>query len=910
MKSPSFSALFSPWRYGGVRPAAVLVLGLGLWGGLSLHLLRGQTTDLPGAAPEAIAPPEALPTPAAPTPAAAAIPAAAPTRAAAAAPRSAALGGLGDIGGGGSQGPIDISSSGNTTFGQTPAGRIATATGNVRIQTNDASIYCDRADYNVDTHEAELSGNVRIYRLDTSIVANHAIYNFDTKGVRALDFSGTRPPFAFSGVSGFSPGAGAQYNVRQGSFTTDDSSQPDYHLDAHRIRIYPDNRLIYVGATLFIGTTPVFYFPYFYQSLDQQSGFTISPGDSSEYGAYLLTGVTFPITEHLTGIARLDFRSMRGVGVGLNLEYKPNRKLPTPPNTSGLPAFASDENPAVAAAGSGQGSPENSPGSRTAARADGTDPTEPGYAATGEPLSRQIHANETIRLQTYFTHDDDSDLNRTSLERLPIDSNRYRVRLEGTSFITDDLFFKVDADKISDRYLMQDFYEGEFNRDPNPDNVIFATFYQPNFITTLTLRGQLNPFFDTTERLPELALDVPRLPLWQSGFYYEGENTVGYLKRTFDDQSSLPEYDALRIDTFHQITFPKTLFGWLSVVPRVGLRATYYSHSAPANDAANDLQTVSDSPVTGSLIDAGDITDGDYLGLRSAIKAFKPRGDIIRPVVDAGLEVSFKLSRVYDDVESRTFGLDEIQHVIQPYANFLEVEDFGVPSRDLLQFDRRVPSTQLQPIDFPQQTAIDSIDNETVVRMGVRNRLQTKRDALTFDWLEVDTFFQIGNDPNQRSNISDVFNQLTFRPVPWFTATVDSQLPIFNPHSGFTEIDSAVSFQATRNLDISISHRYLDNNPFFVNSSLLRLNVYYRLDDNWAASFSERYEFANGVLQAQSYTIYRDLTSFVGSLGLTVRDNNGVTDIGIALNFTLKGIPRVSLPAGFNVDSVSDQASQ
>ena len=872
MKSPFPSALFAPWRRGGVRAAVALALGLGLWGGLPLRALRGQTTALPAATP-----------------------ATAPTRTGAA-----------DLVEGGRQGPIDISSSGNTTFGQTPAGRIATATGNVRIQTNDASIYCDRADYNVDTHEAELTGNVRIYRLDTSVVANHAIYNFDTKGIRALDFSGTRPPFAFSGVSGFSPGAGAQYNVRQGSFTTDDSSQPDYHLDAHRIRIYPDNRLIYVGATLYIGTTPVFYFPYFYQSLDQQSGFTISPGDSSEYGAYLLTGVTFPITEHLTGLARLDFRSQRGVGVGLNLTYKPNRHPATPPGTSGLQPFASDDDPGVATIGSQESSPNNSPGSAQTT----ADSSQAGYAPTGEALSRQIHTNEQLQLLTYFTHDDEPTLNRTSLERLPIDSDRYRVKLEGTSFITDDLFFKVDADKLSDRYLLQDFYEGEFTRDPNPDNVLFATYYQPSFITTLTIRGQLNPFFDTTERLPELALDVPRLPLWGSGFFYEGENTAGYLKRTFDDQSSLPEYESLRLDTFHQFTYPKTFFDWLSVVPRVGFRATYYSQSAPANAAARNLQSAGDTPLVESPVDAGDATDGDYLELRDAIKQFKTRGDILRPVVDAGVEVSFKLSRVYDDIGNRTFGLDEIQHIIQPYANFLEIDDFGVPSQRLLQFDRRVPSTQLQPIDFPQQTAIDSIDNETVVRLGVRNRLQTKRDALTFDWLELDTFFQIGNDPNQRSNISNVFNQLTFRPVPWFTATVDAQIPIFTPHSGFTEIDSAVSFQTTRNLNISISHRYLDNNPFFVNSSLLRLNVYYRLDDNWAASFSERYEFASGVLQAQSYTVYRDLTSFVGSLGLTVRDNNGVTDIGIALNFTLKGIPRVSVPAGFDVDSVSNQATQ
>ena len=215
VKTPFLFALFSLRWWGGVRFAAVLALGLGLWGGPPLRALRGQTTALPAAASTAVSAPA----------------------------------GAADLGQSGRQGPIDISSSGNTTFGQTPAGRIATAIGSVRIQTNDASIYCDRADYNVDTHEAELTGNVRIYRLDTSIVANHAIYNFDTKGIRALDFSGTRPPFAFRGVSGFSPGAGAQYNVRQGSFTTDDSSQPDYHLDAHRIRIYPDNRLVYVGAT-------------------------------------------------------------------------------------------------------------------------------------------------------------------------------------------------------------------------------------------------------------------------------------------------------------------------------------------------------------------------------------------------------------------------------------------------------------------------------------------------------------------------------------------------------------------------------------------------------------------------------------------------------------------------------------
>ena len=90
-------------------------------------------------------------------------------------------------------------------------------------------------------------------------------------------------------------------------------------------------------------------------------------------------------------------------------------------------------------------------------------------------------------------------------------------------------------------------------------------------------------------------------------------------------------------------------------------------------------------------------------------------------------------------------------------------------SRRLLQFDRLLPTTQLQPIDFPQFNSIDTIDEQTAVRLGVRNRLQTKRDALTFDWMELDTFFQVnvyephGNSAfvNETSTLSNLFNQFT-----------------------------------------------------------------------------------------------------------------------------------------------------
>ena len=205
------------------------------------------------------------------------------------------------------------------------------------------------------------------------------------------------------------------------------------------------------------------------------------------------------------------------------------------------------------------------------------------------------------------------------------------------------------------------------------------------------------------------------------------------------------------------------------------------------------MQTTADDTELRSLIalNPADADPDDLKArgeLQREIAAFQPQGSLIRPVVDAGVEASFKLTRVFDDVESRFFGLDRLQHVIQPYFDFSYVEDFGYGSRRLLQFDRLVPSTQLQPIEFPEFTSIDSIDENTVARVGVRNRLQTKRDALTFDWLEVDTFFQVAAyDPLMPNRFSNLFNNIDFRPLPWVSLTIDSQLPVFNGKSGFTE---------------------------------------------------------------------------------------------------------------------------
>ena len=54
-----------------------------------------------------------------------------------------------------------------------------------------------------------------------------------------------------------------EYLVKNGSFTTHDSSQPDFHLNAQSVRIYQNDRVIFKNVTFYIGKVPVFGGPIF-----------------------------------------------------------------------------------------------------------------------------------------------------------------------------------------------------------------------------------------------------------------------------------------------------------------------------------------------------------------------------------------------------------------------------------------------------------------------------------------------------------------------------------------------------------------------------------------------------------------------------------------------------------------------
>jgi len=498
--------------------------------------------------------------------------------------------------------------------------------------------------------------------------------------------------------------------------------------------------------------------------------------------------------------------------------------------------------------------------------------------------------SSNVKIKTYYINDQNPEINTTALPRTGVPTDRYRLSLEDRTSLTKDIDGIVDVTKLSDPFVMQDFYQSEFRINPVPDNVVALAKTDPFYTITAITRFQANDFFEQTERLPEVVLDIKRHALFGGPIFYEGETGFADLHRSFAEGSGFEDYGTTRVDTFHQLFYPKTYFGWLSIVPRAGFRATYYDET---RDLGKTMLADSDNPLVPAFL----------LPDPTPLNPIVDGGSGVRTVINSGVEASFKLSRSWEDVESRVLGLDGLLHVVQPFTDFSYVRENGINPAAVLEFDRFEPSTQLRPIDFPDFTSIDSIASWTVLRLGVRNRLETRRDDLTVTWFELDTFTDVNFDnPYDRSPYSNLFNNLRFTPLPWASLTINSQIPAFN--KGFTEVNSTVTVQPIANLQVSAGHRYLNSNPFFQNSSLFVVGGFYRLDDNWSIGFQEQYEGTTGVFEEQRYSVYRDLTNWVASFGAIVRDNTGnKKEYGILLTFTLKAFPKFGFDLNFDPGS-------
>jgi LPS-assembly protein len=309
-----------------------------------------------------------------------------------------------------------------------------------------------------------------------------------------------------------------------------------------------------------------------------------------------------------------------------------------------------------------------------------------------------------------------------------------------------------------------------------------------------------------------------------------------------------------RFNTYQELSLPRTYGGWLHVTPEIGVGYTGYWN-----------------------------VDG-------------PAQSINRTHFYAGAESSLKFTKDFGDYQNREWGLDGLLHVFQPYGqfSFLNTDDLDPLFPGI---DRQDFSTRPRTLDPSRFTAVDSLRDWSIFRLGMRNHLITRRDGQSYDWLTMDTYMDaFFDDPDFDRKFSNLYNDLYWSPLPWLSVICETQFPVFDDGSGYSEVAARLRFMPNEHFEFSIGNRFLDNHPVLIDSNRIDVSTFVRLNDNWGVGALHYWEMDDGVLEVQQYTIHRDFNHWVAALGFTARDNRIDDEYGVVLSFTLKDFPSASLP--------------
>lgn len=724
---------------------------------------------------------------------------------------------------------------------------------------NGMEIYADRGVVDRRDQTVTLAGNVSVYQGNMLQRGERVVYHYETKFLDSLELRGSVGPLLLeAGEFRVEDRDGGQVYVGEDAgITTHDVEDPNYWIRAKKTTIFPDEKIVFNNLLLYAGDTPVFWLPYLSQPLDAELGYHFIPGGRSNWGPYLLN--TYGIMlggerNEKTGenedawlLSRwhFDLRASRGLGAGVDFVDK---------------------------------------------------------------------RMEFGGLSFYYLNDLAPDTRRSGIPRGFVNEDRYSIQL-GHRFeldFADEGEWRLDSNLtlLSDQHYLEDFDIRRYLRDPAPDNTIGLFRRDEGSLLSLYVRLRLNDFYRTDTRLPEVSFDQARAPIFGLPLLHEGNTSFGIigektadttrsailnplLQLTASDTAAQPLLRQLsgferqiaekmlalplndpqraamrtqlldsgytRFNTYQELSLPMTFGGFLSLTPEAGAGYTHYSS-----------------------------VDG-------------PVGDSDLTHLHVGAEASVKFSKELDGFLDPRWGLNGLLHIAQPYSTWsiVSTNDFD-PLGPLV--DRLSPTTSPRPLDPTRFTAVDEMKSWNVVRLGVRNRLLTERDHQSFEWLLLNTYIDAFiEDPEGDRDFSNLYNDLRWQPLPWLGVDLNTQFPIVTGGSGFSELGSRLRFMPNDNLEFTVGYLTLNGHPAFTDSNRLELRSYSRLNENWGFGTRHIFEFDDGTLEQEQYTLHRDLGNWAAGVGFTHRDNRLEEEYGVVFSLTLKDFPSVSLP--FEIDA-------
>lgn len=479
----------------------------------------------------------------------------------------------------------------------------------------------------------------------------------------------------------------------------------------------------------------------------------------------------------------------------------------------------------------------------------------------GQDFVWKDRANESYEgiIGGYYTKDDEP-LEGPEEEGRTVDNveeERYRLRLNHYQSFSDRDYLLADVNYLSDPYILQDFFNREFRYAVQPENRVTLTHRGDDYTAAIGLNKRLNDFYENVDRLPEISLDVPRKQVGDVGLFYESRNSASYLEKLYPEGSLDEEYDAFRADTGHTLFYPIRSLGFLNIIPRAGYRGTYYS------------ETLSSATVTNTSINEDEF--GAVTVTTNIFDTLSDEGADVRNIYQLGWEGSFKAFRTWDDYIVMSDG-DGLRHVAEPYLDHT--------------FQ---PRPNITPDELPQFDEIDTLDKRHDIKLGMRNKMQTRRSRQPVDLIDLNVYSFYRVEPeDDEEDFTDLFWDADMSLVRWLRIEFDGSYDFYE--DGLKTFNTQVGYVMEDLSSISLEHRYqLDS------QSLVSLVIDLFPQDRWSFEADFRMDFEDDELEEQSYFVKHKGPCLIWGLGVRQVDE----DEQVWLQVGLTAFPDGLIDAGY-----------
>lgn len=437
-----------------------------------------------------------------------------------------------------------------------------------------------------------------------------------------------------------------------------------------------------------------------------------------------------------------------------------------------------------------------------------------------------------------------------------LEQERYRTRLYHSQALDEHHYALSQFNYLSDPEIIHQYFRDEYKTSPEPENYFLLGRREDNYTLNLLVQKRLNDFFTGVNRFPELSLDMTRQQIADSPFYYEGKTAVGYYEKEWESAlTNAQDYAAFRFDTDHTVYYPTRHFDFLNVIPRAGYRGTYYS--ATKRDRTNVTTTV--TVATNGVV-------SNSVATNLWMEAF---GGAYRSVYELGVETSFKTFKVWETYPGDV--INNVRHIAEPYANYKFVPEPNVASNTLYQFDET-----------------DGLGLRNEVRLGLRNKLQTKRLKI-YDLLKTDlwTTYRLRNEEEGTNAFAHVSFDVESLPFDWLTIDIDGEYDAYE--SEFALFNTRFTVRDRPAWDYAMEHRYSVNS-----NNLLSNELTFRPVLHWQYGAFARYEFETSEMEAWGLSVRRAMDCLATQVGYEQQDD----DYTVYLQFWFTQFPKVKMDVG------------